>query len=179
MSLLLLVSLVGGLALAASQKIELPDWDNAVRFELLASQDKARPGDTLQLALVTQILPGYHIYGPKEKKPNRTELQALPSSELRFGEPVFPQGVARDLADLGRFDLYQGEVTFRIPFRVSREAPVEHPFPVQVKVNYQICTDSACSPPVARTLSLFLPAAPKGTAVRTVRPEIFARRKAS
>lgn len=178
MNMLIFVSLVASLAAVATQEIELPDWENAVRFEILASQDKARPGDSLELALLTRILPGYHIYGPKEKKPNRTELQPLPLPGLSFGEPAFPPAITRDLADLGKFDLYEGEVTFRIPVRVSPQA-AGRSFPVQIKVNYQICTDSACSPPVSRTLSLEVPAAPRGAPVRAVRPEIFGARKAS
>jgi DsbC/DsbD-like thiol-disulfide interchange protein len=173
------VALAGSVALAGAQGIELPDWDNAVRFELVVSQDKARPGDSLELALVTRILPGYHIYGPKEKKPNRTEIHPQPLSGLSFGEASFPVPVSRDLADLGKFDLYEGEVTFRIPVSVSSQGELAGSLPVQLKVNYQICTDSACSPPIARTLSVEIPTAARGTPVKKLRPEVFAARKAS
>lgn len=159
---------------ASAQKIEIPDWDSAVKFEMVASQDKARPGDSLQVAILTRVVPGYHLYGPNEKKPNRTELHPLPLEGLAFGEPVFPPVVTRELEGLGKFDLYEGNMTFRVPLKVDVQAAN---YKIQLKVNYQLCTDLACSPPTSKTLAIDVPGAAKGAAVRSVRPEVFAAHK--
>ena len=53
-----------GLAATAAAQIEVPDWDNAVRFEVVQSQDRLRPGDRIELAVLARIEEGYHLYGP-------------------------------------------------------------------------------------------------------------------
>jgi hypothetical protein len=44
---------------------------------------------------------------------------------------------------------------------------------VGVKVQFQICTDTACSPPTSETLEVDLPLAGKEAAVKPVRPDLF------
>ena len=162
MPLAVLVLFAGSFALA--QQIEIPDWESSVRFELVASQEPVRPGDTLELVVLVEIEPGYHLYGPEEKKPNRTEVSV--SGELiKPGEPIFPPVVTRDLSGLGTYDLYEGKIAIRIPLAVEKSAAEGKPVRVDVKINYQVCTDVACSAPTDKTLSLKLPVAAKGAAV--------------
>jgi hypothetical protein len=60
---------IGGTALAfaclvapsQAQKIEVPDWENSVRFELVTSQEPVRPSDEIELAVVAEIDQGYHL----------------------------------------------------------------------------------------------------------------------
>lgn len=164
---------------AHARQIAVPDWEGSVSFELVASQDRARPGDRLELAVLARIDPGYHLYGPKERKPSRTEITPLPVEGLSFGEPVFPPVVSRDLAGLGKYDLYEGRAVFRVPLGVAPEAVGRKEFQIQLKVSYQVCTDYACSAPTWRTLSLVLPLAPPGASVRPVHPEVFTDNKSS
>ncbi len=71
------------------KKIEIPNWENAVRFELVASQSPVRPGDSLELALLAEIQEGYHLYGPEEPEPTRTSV-SLQSPALKPGKPSYP-----------------------------------------------------------------------------------------
>ena len=64
---LALVLLLAG-SFVFAQNIEIPDWESSVRFELVASQEPVRPGDALELAVVVEIEPGYHLYGPEEEE---------------------------------------------------------------------------------------------------------------
>ena len=159
-------------AAAQAQFIEVPDWDNSVRFDLVASQNAVRPGDALELAVVAEIVPGYHLYGPEERKPSRTEV--LVQSELVGSEePVFPPVIKRDMLGLGEFDLYEGKIAIRIPFRVGEELAQREELPLDVRVNYQVCTEEACSAPTNTILSLALPIVKEGTTIDATHSDIF------
>ena len=155
-----------------AQNMEIPDWENSVRFELVASQDPVRPGDGLEVAILAEIESGYHLYGPEEKKPNRTEV-AVSGDLVEAGDPMFPPVVTRDLSGLGTYDLYEGKIAIRIPISVHEAASEDKPLPVDVKINYQVCTDVACSAPTHKALSLKLRVAAKGAAVEKRHRGIF------
>ena len=155
--------------LVGAQKIEIPDWENAVIFDVVVSQDKVRPGDDAQLAVVATIQPGYHLYGPEEAEPSRTVI-AVEGKGLKFGAVDYPEVIRRDLSGLGEFDLYEGEVAIRVPLKAA-EAPGK--LPAKVTVNFQICTDYACSAPDSETLTVPIETAPAGSAVKALHPNIF------
>ena len=163
-------------AAAQAQRIDIPDWDNSVRFELVASQSAARPGDKLEVAVVAEIVPGYHLYGPEERKPSRTEV-SVEGDLIGSDQPVFPPVVTRDLLGLGEFDLYEGTIAIRIPVSLEESAGLRREVPIDVRVNYQVCTDQACSAPTNQTLSLVLPVVEEGTAVEATHTDIFASKE--
>lgn len=160
-------------AAALAQHVEVPDWENSVRFELITSQDPVRPGDELEVAVLAEIDPGYHLYGPRERKPSRTQVAVLSGQALAAGEPTFPPVVTRDLSGLGKFDLYEGRIAIRIPISVAGDASEGDVVPVDVRINYQVCTDVACSAPTNKTLSLQLAVAGKGDAVEKRHRDVF------
>jgi len=173
----LLVALVCGVASRAmTQRIDVPDWEGSVRFELLASQNAVRPGDNLEAAVVAEIEPGYHLYGPEERKPSRTEVMVL-GDLVGSQAPLFPPVVTRDLSGLGEFDLYEGRIAIRIPISVREVATGRAEVPVEVRVNYQVCTDHACSAPTHRVLSLRLPVAKEGARIESRHEDIFVSTK--
>jgi len=173
----LLLALIYGVASTAlAQRIDAPDWEGSVRFELLASQDAVRPGDDLEVAVVAEIDPGYHLYGPEERKPSRTEVMVM-GDLVGSQAPVFPPVVRRDLSGLGEFDLYEGRIGIRIPITVREDAAGRAEVPVEVRVNYQVCTDHACSAPTHRVLSLRLPVAKEGATIESRHEDIFVSTK--
>lgn len=169
-----IIGLLGSTPCFSVQEIEVPDWQRAVEFQLVASQEPLRPGDKLELAVLAEIEPGYHLYGPEERKPSRTVVH-FESDELRASDPQFPPVIRRDLAGLGEFDLYEGRVAIRIPATVLEAAANSLDIAIKVHINYQVCTDSACSAPTSKELSLRVPIAKKGAEVKSLHREIFAR----
>ncbi len=163
-----------GLALGsgvAAQQFEIPDWDGSVKFELLASQQPIRPGDALEVAVVVDIEEGYHLYGPEEPEPSRTEV-SVSGDNIKVGEPSFPPTVTRDLSGLGTYALYEGSVAIRIPVTFSKDAVTgEHS--IRADVRYQICTDFACSAPASEELELSVTAVAPGAEVEMLYPGIF------
>jgi len=166
------VAFVAAASQLGGQEILVPDWENSVRFELVASQDAVHPGDHFELAVVAEIDPGYHLYGPEERKPSRTEV-SVEGELIRSDQPVFPPVIRRDLAGLGEYDLYEGRIAIRMPVSLGEEAALRREMPVNVRVNYQVCTDQACSAPTNTTLSLALPVVEEGAAVEATHGDIF------
>lgn len=153
------------------RKIEIPDWENSVAFELVASQQPVRPGDALELAVIVAIQPGYHLYGPEEPEPSRTKVTLAPNPALSAKETVYPEWVRRDLEGLGEYDLYEGEIAFRVPVEASRS--LSGGVDASVEVEFQVCTDFACSAPNSKTLTLSLDGAEAGAPVKKLHSDIF------
>jgi hypothetical protein len=167
-----LLALLGGLsATVAAQAPMIPDWENAAKFELVASQSPIRPGDNLEVAVVAELEEGYHLYGPEEAFPTATVVELMEGGAFEGGDPAYPPPIRRDLSGLGEYDLYEGTIAIRIPvtsvFERGRSADAE------VLVRYQLCTDNACSAPTSTTLELRLPAAKAGAPVKKLHSEIF------
>lgn len=170
-----LMSLACALApVAFGQQIDIPDWDNAVRFDLVASQEPVRPGDSFELALVADVQPGYHLYGPKEPEPSRTRV-ALIGSTLKAGEVVYPPVLRRDLSGLGEFDLYEGRIAIRVPVTLAKDS-TGSAVKASVEVDYQLCTDFACSAPTSDQFSIEIPRGKAGESVKKLYPDIFSKK---
>jgi DsbC/DsbD-like thiol-disulfide interchange protein len=156
------------------KKIEIPDWNNAVRFELVTSQSPVRPGDSFELALLADIQEGYHLYGPEEPEPTRTAV-SVKSVALKAGKASYPPPARRELEGLGAYNLYEGSVAIRVPVTLSREfkgKTLEAP----VEVAYQLCTDFACSAPTTKVVSASLPTAALGSDVKKLHPAVFQKK---
>lgn len=168
----LLLTMIGGPTAALAQPPMIPDWENAAKFELVASQSPVRPGDRLEVAVVAELEEGYHLYGPEEAFPTATVVELVEGEAFEGGEPAYPAPIRRDLSGLGEYDLYEGTVAIRIPvtsvFERGRSANAS------VLVRYQLCTDNACSAPTSATLELSLPTARAGAPVKMLHSEIFA-----
>lgn len=149
----------------------IPDWENSVEFRLVASQQPIRPGDAFQVALLVDIEEGYHLYGPEEQEPSRTEV-TVTGDHLEVGEPAFPPVVNRELEGLGNYDLYEGQIAIKVPVRLT-ESGIDGEQTVRATVNYQVCTDFACSAPTSDELAISLPVGTAGAKVEPQHPEIF------
>ena len=168
----LVLTLSGSLAVVrAAQAPMIPDWENAAKFELVASQSPVRPGDSLEVAVVAELDEGYHLYGPEEAFPTATVVELVEGGAFEAGEPSYPPPIRRDLSGLGEYDLYEGKVAIRIPVKSLGKA--ERSAEAAVLVRYQLCTDNACSAPTSTTLELSLPTATAGTSVKSLHSDIF------
>jgi hypothetical protein len=157
------------------QDIQYPDWDNSVQFLFVASQKPVRPGDSVELAVVADIKPGYHLYGPEEKPPSCTVLEVIESDGIELGSPSFPPVIKRDLAGLGEFDLYEGEIAIRLPVTVSESAEKGSAVYAHVRLHYQVCTETACSAPTSTQLEIRVPIVAKDQSVQKQYPDIFSK----
>lgn len=164
-------ALVTVASMVSAQQIEIPDWESSVQFRLVTSQQPIRPGDSFSVALVAEIEDGYHLYGPEEPYPSRTEV-SVSGENLEVGEASYPSVETRELSGLGTYDLYEGSIAIRFPVKLSDSgAAAQHT--LKVTVNYQVCTDFACSAPTSDELTITVAGGEVGAAVEKQYPDIF------
>ena len=124
-----------------------------------------------KIALVAEIEEGYHLYGPEEAYPSATEV-SVEGEHLEFGEPAYPPVEKRELSGLGTYDLFEGSIAIQIPVNLSDAGTAgEHVF--KATVNYQVCTDYACSAPTSDELEITVAGGAVGDDVNEQHPEIF------
>ena len=163
-----LVAAASGLA---AEQIQIPDWESSVQFRLVTSQQPIRPGDSFSVALVAEIEDGYHLYGPEEPYPSGTEV-SVSGEGLEVGEASYPPVQTRELSGLGTYDLFEGTITIRIPVKLS-DAGMAGEHIVKATVNYQVCTDFACSAPTSDELTVTVFGGAVGAVIEKLHPEIF------
>lgn len=161
-------------ALAVAGQIEVPDWENSVDFRLVTSQEPLRPGDRFEVALVAEIEEGYHLYGPEEAYPSRTEV-VLDGENLEVGEVEYPPVEKRELSGLGTYDLYEGHIAIRLPVTLTHAGAAAE-YTLKAVVNYQVCTDFACSAPTSDKIAVTVAGAPVGAEVQQQHGDIFERK---
>jgi hypothetical protein len=112
-----------------------PDWDNAVR--IAAEQ---LPG---QLVVHIEVGPGFHVYGANEtlSRPLAASVDQLPELVV----PI-PTGAEKDLGEaLGTAWVLEGSVALEVAL------PADAPVTLSGVLDYQVCTDSACTAPTSTT----------------------------
>ena len=164
-------ALIAAASVLAAEQIEIPDWESSVQFRLVASQQPIRPGDSFKVALVAEIEEGYHLYGPEEPYPSRTEV-SVSGENMEVGDPSYPPVETRELSGLGTYDLFEGTITIRIPVKLSDSGTApEHT--MKATVNYQVCTEFACSAPASEELLITVAGGAVGASIETRHPGIF------
>ena len=162
-----------GLAFA---QFDVPDWNNALKFDLVTSQEPIRAGDIFEIAVIAEIKEGYHLYGPEELRPSRTEVD-VSGEGLDVGAPMFPPAKTMELDALGTYELYEGTVMIRVPLSLGEEAPAKSRS-AKVSISYQLCTEFACSAPATKDIEIsFDSVLGQEVDVRKLHPEIFTKKK--
>lgn len=114
-----------------------PDFGKAL--QLAPAFDKA----TGTLTVVLKLAPGFHAYGPGEQIGKPVELNVAPQNGwLVDGAPVVPPGKTKDLGELGKSVILEGDVPLTAVVKGGQGSIVG-------EVKAQVCTDSACDRPKA------------------------------
>lgn len=149
---------------------------DAVRVELLASQDAVRPGDTLKLAVRFSFRQaGLHAYGHDSPDPSLgtpTTVTPAGPQDFAFGQPVYPA------SEPGKAGVREYRSDFAVLVRVQAPAKLTSTsVTFALRAAYGICAETMCldtatldDPP----LTLTLPVRPAGAVIATSQPELFA-----
>jgi thioredoxin:protein disulfide reductase len=106
----------------------------------------ARVDGPNQLVVSWEIAPGYYLY--------RDKFEFATDSEIRFGDPRIPQGIAHHDEHFGDVRVFYRDVDVELPF--ARATPDETP--IELKATFQGCKeDSICYPPIEQSMALVLP----------------------
>lgn len=167
-----------GLCPASTQDAsDLPPAQTVVKPRAYVSLEPVPRGRAFQVAVVAEILPGFHINANKvlEDYLIPTSVQAvLPASAgLRLLGSVYPSGELRKFEFSDKLLLvYEGAVIVRLKLTAAPEAPlgILH---LPLTLRYQACNDKACLPPVKLPIPVELEIAPADAKARAAYPEVF------
>lgn len=169
-ALLAIVALLAGPAPAQPK----PDVKQAETKRTVLNVSALRPGDKAMLAVELEIKPGFHAqsHTPSDEAYIKFDLKMDKHPALTFGKPVFPKGEDHEYPDLGKLNVYTGTVVARVPVEVKGDAPIGDT-KITGKVQYQVCDDSVCYPPVSPKFEIKTSIVPAGTEVKPNEPELF------
>jgi len=131
--------------------------EETVTVKTFISHDGIHPGGSLKVAFLLNIIPGWHIYGPK------LDDEFLIPSEMIIdeGDNIKALKLSYPEPGSGRFDyseaelpVYEGEILLGALIKVSDEIALKKHF-LKVNFLYQPCDDRTCMAP--RTLKLEIP----------------------
>ena len=119
------------------------------------SVNKVQPGSQFQIAVVVEIAEGWHVNAnPAGEGLIATEIILPDTSNLTFGEAVYPTGEVLKLGSIGEAPVYHDTITIGIQADVSQEAAIE-PMALDLQLRYQACNDEQCLLP--ETLAFTVP----------------------
>lgn len=131
--------------------------EETVTVKTFVSHDGIHPGGSFKVAFLLNIIPGWHIYGPK------LDDEFLIPSELIIDEGDTMKVLKLSYPEPGprRFDyseaelpVYEGEILLGALIKVGDEIALKKYF-LKASLLYQPCNDLTCMAP--RTLNLEIP----------------------
>jgi thiol:disulfide interchange protein len=156
--------------------------DEAVAVRTAWSVDRARPGDSIVLAVVADIKKGFHINADERQinsfedfKPIATKVSVLEAPDaITIETPRYPSAVPFK-AQYAAGDLmsYEGRIIIYLPVKLD-ETAAPGSLNLKLSLQYQACTDSYCLFPKKITLSETLAVVKTGTVVSKINQELFA-----
>src|SRR4029079_7914201 len=102
------------------------------------------PGDRVNVDVILDISPGCHSQSHTPTGKNiklEVTMDAVPGG--RCEEPIYPPGEERDYPQLGKLNVYTGQVTIQVPATIGRDA-VPGTLEMSGSIRYQICDDKMC-----------------------------------
>jgi hypothetical protein len=142
------------LAVFAGAEAPVPD---PVSWSLAPTEAAARPGETVTMQLLGDILEGWHLYSLAELPggPVATRITLAPADVFTFAGPIDatkPHVVFDPNFDM-RVELYSDRAEFMLPVTISpRVLPGNQTLTVNVR--YQSCDDSVCLAPRTARVSV-------------------------
>jgi len=179
-NLAIFAALTTGLALGAlaAGAQEIPKAEAVVKPAAYVSLAPVPQGAAFEVAVVAEILPGFHINSnkPLEDYLIATTLKPELPPGLRLVETAFPK------AKLQKFDfsenalaVFDGSVTVRLKLQAAGDAPLGA-VKIPMTLRYQACNDRACLRPVNKPVVAEITVAAAGTKPQVQHPGIFGKR---
>jgi len=165
-------------SLLSQEGAPLPNAKDVVKPKAYASLSPVPRGKTFEVAVVADILPGFHVNSnkPSEDYLIATQLQPDLPPGFKLLAAVYPPGrLKRFEFSEKKLSVYEGKFTMRVKIQVPPDAPLGKT-PLPLALRYQACNDTACLPPVKIPVPLEIQLAPANATARPAHPEIFTKR---
>lgn len=155
-----------------------------VQYEIKLSADGVKPGGQITLAVIADILDGWHIQTSEDRIigkdfkpiPYEIDLSKAPL-DLRFGDIQWPEEHPA-MVDVGEGPVeamfYEGVAPTFIKITVPESAEVGE-MTFQITTTHQACDDKGCLPPTDKVHEVTLNIVGKGTAITPQHEELFAK----
>jgi suppressor for copper-sensitivity B len=172
---------------AAASTSLLQETAQVVRLRAAWSVDRARPADSISLAVVATVAEGFHINADEAQvtvlqdfKPFPTRLAVTEATPgVKTESPRYPRArVATVDYATGSLMSFEGETVIIVPVQLTEQV---QPGLISLKLSleYQACADDYCLFPQKATLEAVLPVVEKSQSVTTVNAGLFADRSRS
>jgi len=124
---------------------------NNVAFKIEPAVITARPGESAEITIKTDIFHPFHLYAPGDKTGIALEFSAeSPALDSFFA--FYPAPAVKDYPALGeKLLLYEGVIYSTLEVKIAAAASAGR-INLPVKAAYQACTDTMCTPPAFETL---------------------------
>jgi thiol:disulfide interchange protein DsbD len=170
---ILTLSAVG---LAARESGEILESEEVLVARGYLSMDRAVRGSSLQVAVVVDLDPEWHINAHRttDEFMVPTELVLEPPPGMTVGRVIYPPAVERKLEFSDQaLAVYEGRIVIHASVSVFPEAPLGEGA-LRAVLSYQACNDENCLPPAEVAVAIPVEIVPAGTEAASLHPEIFA-----
>ena len=118
------------------------------------SIDKVQPGSQFQIAVVVEIVEGWHVNAnPAGEGLIATEVIFPDTPHFTFGEVVYPTGEVLALGSIGEAPVYHDTIAIGVQADLSQTAPIA-PMMLDLELRYQACNDEQCLLPEVLTFAV-------------------------
>jgi DsbC/DsbD-like thiol-disulfide interchange protein len=147
-----------------------------VKPHAYASLNPVPRGKEFQVAVVANIVNGYHVNSHKPTDPYLipTTITVEPPKGFRVVDTIYPPGQEKrfPFSPDKPLNVYSGTVTLRLKLVAENDAALGSAT-IPLTLKYQACNDAACLPPVKLPVRLTVQVANAGAKARPVHTEIF------
>jgi len=158
-----------------AQEPKLPPAKDVVKPKVYVSLDKVPRGRAFDVAVVSEIMPGFHVNSNKPSEDYLIPTQLLPDLPAGFKvlRTTYPAGklIKFEFSEK-KLSVYEGTFTLRMRIQAPTGAPLGKTT-LPLTLRYQACNDFACLPPVKIPVALEIDLAAAGASARPKHPEIF------
>lgn len=160
---------------SAQEGAKLPPAKDVVKPKACVSLDKVPRGRAFDVAVVAEIMSGFHVNSNKPSEDYLIPTQLLP--ELPAGYKIlattYPPGkLTKFEFSEKKLSVYEGTFTLRMKIQAPAGAPLGAT-KLPLTLRYQACNDSACLPPVKIPVPLEIEIVAANAPARPAHLEIF------
>ncbi len=158
-----------------AQDTKLPPAKDIVKPKAYASLDKVPRGRAFDVAVVAEIMPGFHVNSNKPSEEYLIPTQLVPGLPAGYKvlATTYPPGKDTKFAfSEKKLSVYEGTFTLKMKIQAPASAPLGAT-KLPLSLRYQACNDSACLPPVKIPVALEIEIAAANATARPANPDIF------